>query len=331
MCALARPWSRRVVGAVLLAVPLRVSAQTCDNSRSARLTFGVGQFHCQGGSCRAYGAIAVSRNDTWGRGGSQTRFVPNGPQRLSFSVEPSLWRIDPDGPAGGKAADGDVLVAVNGYSVTSERGTDELNAMEAGVPITLLLRRGERLFEVHITPGWTCDGLTVSAGSSPTPPNWTGSFPRELRGSRVWDVDTIQVDSLVIDSFLVGTGTDTLLTDTLALFPRTDLLWPAGRARGTLGIGISCSRCILQYTQGRTGASWEFAEYPEVISVTAGGSADRAGLQAGDVLTHVDGLDITSADGGARFGSLEPGETIEIRYRRGDRSRTATLTVDPGL
>jgi hypothetical protein len=51
----------------------------------------------------------------------------------------------------------------------------------------------------------------------------------------------------------------------------------------------------------------------------------------GDVLTHVEDLDLTTPEGGQRWGTLKAGDEVEIRYRRGNESRTTTLTVDPAM
>jgi hypothetical protein len=63
--------------------------------------------------------------------------------------------------------------------------------------------------------------------------------------------------------------------------------------------------------------------------VETGSPAHGAVIRRGDIITHVDSHAITSADGGRRWASLEPGETVRVRYRRGtgDAVRTATFRM----
>jgi putative serine protease PepD len=65
-----------------------------------------------------------------------------------------------------------------------------------------------------------------------------------------------------------------------------------------------------------------------VGSVTAGSAAAKAGLQAGDVITAVDGKAITGADDlTAAIGNRAPGEKVVITLTRNGNSRTVTVTL----
>ena len=62
--------------------------------------------------------------------------------------------------------------------------------------------------------------------------------------------------------------------------------------------------------------------------ITAGGPADQAGLQPGDVITAVDGATIQGADELiVAIRAKAPGDTIGVTYLRGDEERTATITL----
>lgn len=77
-----------------------------------------------------------------------------------------------------------------------------------------------------------------------------------------------------------------------------------------------------------------------IQSVIPGGPAAEAGLEAGDIITRFDGkaLGGVASDDEDRSGpaarlvelarKLDPGDEVKIEYRRGDESRTATLTAD---
>jgi S1-C subfamily serine protease len=66
-----------------------------------------------------------------------------------------------------------------------------------------------------------------------------------------------------------------------------------------------------------------------IASVDAGGPAAAAGLQAGDVVTSVNGIaiDATHAFDPASLG-LSPGDTAEVTVVRG--TTTGTITVQVG-
>jgi putative serine protease PepD len=63
-------------------------------------------------------------------------------------------------------------------------------------------------------------------------------------------------------------------------------------------------------------------------SVASGGPAAKAGIKAGDVVTTIDGLRVTSAAAMvADIRSQRPGETVRITYRRGANLHTVNVTL----
>jgi S1-C subfamily serine protease len=65
-----------------------------------------------------------------------------------------------------------------------------------------------------------------------------------------------------------------------------------------------------------------------VVSVTAGGPAEQAGVQAGDVITRLGGTDIRNAESlSAALTTMEPGQRTEVTYLREGRSATADVTL----
>ena len=74
----------------------------------------------------------------------------------------------------------------------------------------------------------------------------------------------------------------------------------------------------------------------EVVSVSPGGAAERAGLKAGDVLTEINGKALKSSDDeSAReqlLGSMrkvKPGDTVALSYRRDNKVVKANLVAQP--
>ncbi|MBS2939290.1 trypsin-like peptidase domain-containing protein [Nocardioides sp. J2M5] len=67
----------------------------------------------------------------------------------------------------------------------------------------------------------------------------------------------------------------------------------------------------------------------KISDVTAGSTAADAGIQAGDVITSVDGKKITGADSlVATIRSYRPGDKVSITWTRGGDSQEATVTLD---
>ncbi len=69
-----------------------------------------------------------------------------------------------------------------------------------------------------------------------------------------------------------------------------------------------------------------------IARITAGGGAEKAGLQVGDVVVSVDGKPVTAPEELiVAIRSKQPGDTIELGYRRGGTgSATSTATVTLG-
>ena len=66
----------------------------------------------------------------------------------------------------------------------------------------------------------------------------------------------------------------------------------------------------------------------QIQQVTSGGAADKAGLQAGDVITAVNGKVVDSADAlVADIRSSAPGATVTITYARGGQSSTVSASL----
>lgn len=297
-----------ILGAApLLALPPHATGQSCEGGREPRPDLGVGTFYCRGGTCRMRGASVVYEGEE-ARAAGRTNY--------DFSVEPSLWRIRDAGPAAGRIQEGDVLVAVNGQPVTSSAGSRELDGMEAGRAVTLTLRRDGRLLDVAITPILTCEPAGLAAGSGPRPGR------RMLEGGRIRAEALPVVELQRRQAYLVELER---LRATLAMRAASlDSLHPMVEVRrvwpGALGIGLGCADCDL-------GPPWRFDDEPVVIAVEADSPAARAGLRPGDVLTHVNGLAVTSSAGARRLAALEPGEKVEFRFTRGGAPRAAVISV----
>ena len=87
----------------------------------------------------------------------------------------------------------------------------------------------------------------------------------------------------------------------------------------------------IAYTTGigqtdRNGAM-VFTEYPVIESIEPGSPAERAGLQAGDLIVSLDAQDLRKNPMPPNM--LEPGRRIVFRFRRNEVARTSTVVVAP--
>ena len=96
--------------------------------------------------------------------------------------------------------------------------------------------------------------------------------------------------------------------------------------RGFLGINLECHNCQREERGGV--AVWWFSEYPSITWLSEDGPAAKAGLQEGDIILAVRGIDLTTEEGGRGFGSLQAGEPTEFLVRRSGEE--VTVMVTPG-
>ena len=96
-----------------------------------------------------------------------------------------------------------------------------------------------------------------------------------------------------------------------------DLIKTQNSPRATLGVNLDGTQLRRCGTRG--------VALNEVI---AGGAADQAGLETGDVVTKINDFATTTPDGliaATRY--YAPGSTVTVTYLRGDETRTAKVTL----
>ena len=220
---------------------------------------------------------------------------------LQFGTEPLLRDLTLAGRSAG-LAEKDVLVAVDGVPITVPEAGRRLANLEAGDRVRLMVRREGELRELEITASAGCSigGLAVtpdtaspslSLGPDATPEPPGGAYRPETAG-RLEGIDP--------------------------------------SATGTLGIGVSCGRCGW-IDEGRARLSWRAADPLEVIFVDDPGPGRAAGLEVGDMITHVDGVSVTTPAGAELLSSITSGTTYELRVRRaGATLRVAVVAARMG-
>lgn len=95
---------------------------------------------------------------------------------------------------------------------------------------------------------------------------------------------------------------------------------------GQLGIsGLNCrGECTITLNQEGAEQYWSFTTEPMITGVEEGSPAEGA-LEAGDILVAIDGVPITTAEGGYRFANVEPGEEVTLLVRRDNVRHEVTL------
>ncbi len=95
----------------------------------------------------------------------------------------------------------------------------------------------------------------------------------------------------------------------------------AQEAKGWVGVVITTGIGTMN-----SAGAMVFSDYPTIESIDPASPAERAGLQAGDVLISINSQDFRKNP--VPIGSLlVPGQRVVFRYRRGELARTVALNV----
>ena len=211
-----------------------------------------------------------------------------------FSTEPTVWGIEPAGPASGHLRNGDAIVAVDGALVTSSEAGRHLANLRAETPVVLRVRRGTGEHTVRLVPKVSCTTTKLVVGTA-------GQVPRD----RAMQPPRASLGDV----------------DALERLARTQ----AAEARVEFGMDLSCDECGWQIVNDTL--VFDALNPPTVSSVHDGGPAASAGIRVGDVLLDVNGAPFTSRAAGRMLGQMRPGDVISVRVRRGSGTRTVTLTA----
>lgn len=261
--------SAHAAGPVAAATPSR-----CPEGHPETGDIGILSMLCVSGSCKV---------NLWTGSG----------YRHEFSTEPRIDGVIDGSPADGKLRNGDVIIAINGFLITTREGGRRLANLKPGVPVTLRIRRAGKEMDVTLVPRLGCNmpRLAVLGGSGPA----ARPAVAPLEAQAVQEARQVRM-------------------------ARSD-------APFSFGLELVCGPCGWISEPGGA-LRWFSPVAPVVRSVEPGGPADVAGLQAGDVLLEIDGHPLNVQDSGRPLGKLRPGEPVELRFRRGDDSRTVAITPE---
>lgn len=110
-----------------------------------------------------------------------------------------------------------------------------------------------------------------------------------------------------------------------------DLIQYGHAQRGYLGVAvIGLNKLSIQDARqlGMSKEEFQDAKGVYVANVLEGSSAAKAGLSKGDFITAINGVTVnSSAELLEQISLYHPGDKVKIDYRKGDKSRTATVVL----
>lgn len=227
-----------------------------------------------------------------------------------FWTEPVVRGIDPDLPGARVLREGDAIVAVDDELITTARGQAAYARLPLSGEVRVRVRRNGELRDLEVPVAAVCPASpslapVVAGRSIPVPPGPPAIPP-------VPAVPSVR-------------AAPAAPVAPAAAVPPIPPLPPGPDAR--LGFGFRCGPCTQHRAQGEI--VWSFSNPPEVTGVQEDGPAWAAGLRPGDRIVRVDGADVTSDEGGRRFGAIRPGDRVRWTVERDGRTLDVTSLALP--
>jgi membrane-associated protease RseP (regulator of RpoE activity) len=111
-----------------------------------------------------------------------------------------------------------------------------------------------------------------------------------------------------------------------------DRVVPVGRGGPrplVYGFALECTGCSRseQMSGAPPVAVWHYTEYPRVVRVAPGGSAESAGVKEGDVITAIDGMSLLTYAGALRFSAVRAGDSVTLTVDRKAKGKLLDLKL----
>lgn len=252
-----------------------------------------------------------------------------------FRTEPKVRGVVDGGPADGVLEANDVVVAVDGLLITTEEGGRRLARIVPGQVVALTVRRGGEERKVTIRAGSKCDLRPAGPRRPAAAPRASVATPRASAPMpRTQSPQAAPAAPTGERRVQAVPRTGGAATPRAAAAPASSARRPSSPAPPSpqgptvrFGFRLQCQDCNLVKGNGKDGSYWSFPQSPVVDQVEAGSPADQGGLRRGDRLTHIDGLALTSPQGGRRLAEVDAGETVEWTFLRGNERRTTKVVT----
>jgi hypothetical protein len=96
---------------------------------------------------------------------------------------------------------------------------------------------------------------------------------------------------------------------------------------GWFGFGLTSNASISD--RDSNGVSrWRFHNVPSIYSVDPESPAAKGGLEPGDRMLKIDGMEITTPEAGRRFGAVKPGDKVRWTVEHEGKTRVVTLVAE---
>jgi membrane-associated protease RseP (regulator of RpoE activity) len=248
------------------------------------------------------------------------RFITeDGDSRAVFFTEPTILALDPEKPSSRVLRDGDVIVAIGGEPITTTRGSARFSNLQAESTVDIRVRRDGRLLDLTVPTGSVCPspaaapkpdvvGQTIPDLAVPVPPVPPTETIRQGRA-----VEPVPQVEPVPEAFPEPPAPPTSV-DVIDL-----------PSRVSLGFGFQCSECTFSANRGGAGF-WRFSEPPNIF-VMPQSQSWREGLRSGDRILAIEGVPITTEQGGQRLAAIQPGDRVTWTVERQGETIRATTTA----
>jgi len=235
-----------------------------------------------------------------GGAGHLTEPNDDGDRVFRFEDPPEVVKVYKDGPAADLLRNGDLVVAIDGLSITSEDAGWMLQHPIEGRTYKVTVRRGNDTHDVRVT---------------------AGKRSIERAGENTVEVLTEDEDGTthVVSYSLNEAGNVTRLS--------RRSIGGSSDSRSWFGMGIESDVMVVKKTDDGD-PYYYFGSPPTVYSVDPAGPADRAGIRRGDELIKIDGLRLDEDPGGERWSVVKAGEGVELLVLRDGKIYALEVEAD---
>ncbi len=261
--------------------------------------------------CESFPSLGITglacQNCTVSRSGSR--------RWASFSTEPRIMGVAPDGPASGLLRADDVIVAVGGHLITTRDGGLAFTDFDVGDEVHLRIRRDGRERDVRVVAEAACAPRAPAPPAAPEPAPSPPAPPAPAASPSPAAPSPPRAPE--------PTAPPAAPEPPVEVAGR---MWQYSRGLPRLGMSLACDGCTLRMDD-EVGSIWSFREWPEVRSVDRGSAAEAAGFRAGDRLVRLDGIDLRTPEGGRRMGRVRAGESLRWQVLRDGVLRDLAFTL----